>query len=89
MNIYHLNAEYCTDRDATHHYLIEQLELPSYTGHNLDALWDVLDEKSDYVIHLYHARHLVEVLGDYGLSLLDTLGDLVSSDKNRDIILHW
>jgi len=45
-----LDAAKMTDKEASHAYLKEVLELPEYYGHNLDALHDCLEEMTDVEI---------------------------------------
>ena len=39
-----LEGKAMVDRSAAHAHLAERLDLPSYYGRNLDALYDVLTE---------------------------------------------
>ena len=64
------------DRDATHDYLARRLELPAYYGRNLDALYDLLCERNEPTrLVLYRQEAILEVLGKYGQSLVNTLRD--------------
>lgn len=45
-----LDAKKMTDKESTHTYLKEVLDLPEYYGNNLDALNDCLEEMTDVEI---------------------------------------
>ena len=45
-----LDASRMTDKETSHDYLKEVLELPEYYGKNLDALHDCLEEMTDVEI---------------------------------------
>ena len=45
-----LDAGRMTDKETSHAYLKEVLELPEYYGNNLDALHDCLEEMTDVEI---------------------------------------
>ena len=42
-----LEGAVMTDRVQVHNHLVERLELPTYYGRNLDALYDVLTERGE------------------------------------------
>lgn len=67
------------DRETAHAHLAERLALPDYYGKNLDALFDVLTGNIDVPTRLVIKRHetLIEVLGGYGVSILETIWDAV------------
>ena len=72
MITYRLDCARMTDRQTTHDYLTQVLELPAWYGRNLDALYDLLTG------HLGPARveltgiEALEELGNYGHLLLGT-----------------
>lgn len=72
-----------TDKQALHAYLKEQCKFPDYYGNNLDALYDVLTERSEPLdIKVEYAEELKEILCGYGEAFLETLLDAeANSDK--------
>ena len=69
-----------------HKYIKESLDLPSYYGENLDALWDVLSSYSDKLrIVLTKHNLLVENLGQYGEDLIDLFHDLKEENDNIEL----
>ncbi|MGX7108028.1 barstar family protein [Facklamia miroungae] len=83
-----LDGQAFRDKETTYIYLINRLNLPTYTGYNLDALWDVLGDSQPLEIEIYRARLILDQLGDYGRAMLDLLGD-ASIEFNHEIILRW
>lgn len=77
----YLDGKQFTDRATSYHYLIKQLGLPDYTGYNLDALWEVLNDKQSLKIEIYQPQTIVSNLGDYGWRLLKLFEDLNDSDQ--------
>ena len=72
--IIELDGREMTDRQRTHDYLAAQLQLPSYYGRNLDALYDLLTDRGEELeIRLMHADAMKAQLGTYGIKLLHTL----------------
>ena len=60
-------------------YLKEVLELPDYYGENLDALYDVLTERSEPLEFIVSEDiQEEEYLGDYGTQLLCLLQDVAA-----------
>ena len=60
-------------------YLKEVLELPDYYGENLDALYDVLTERSEPLEFMVSEDiQEEEYLGDYGTRLLCLLQDVAA-----------
>ena len=51
-----LDAKKMTDKEVTHAYLKEVLDLPDYYGNNLDALHDCLEEMTDVEIVVENAE---------------------------------
>ena len=67
-----LDGRMMTDRDTAHDYLAEALSLPDYYGHNLDALFDCLTERTpDDFILIEHAASVPAYLSEYGERLLE------------------
>ena len=86
---YILDVRPITHKEALYDALVESLELPDYMGHNLDALWDVLSERSDpMTLLLVNARFLPHNLGDYGLGVLNLFGDL-DLQTCHTVLLKW
>jgi ribonuclease inhibitor len=72
-------------KKATHDYLKQQLNLPSYYGNNLDALYDVLGDVDKYTaITLFHKDACIASLGRYGEKLLQVFED--AAEDNSMII---
>lgn len=77
-----------TDRMAVHNHLVERLDLPTYYGRNLDALYDVLMELGgETEIILRDPGAVAEQLGRYGEALLDTLREAAESNPNLTVTL--
>lgn len=71
-----LNGSLMTDRVSAHEHLQAQLQLPAYYGRNLDALYDLLTERSEPTEILITGWSELEVnLGGYAAALMDTLYD--------------
>ena len=69
-----LDGKAMTDRPAAHSHLAERLDLPTYYGRNLDALYDMLtDIGADTEIILMDPAAVAEQLGKYGEALLSTM----------------
>ena len=65
-----------TDLSEAHQYIARILRLPEYYGENLDALYDCLTEyNEDTMIIIMNSAAILENLGEYGESLLDTFRD--------------
>ena len=76
-----LNGLLMTDRSAAHEHIREALDLPAYYGCNLDALFDILTERSKPLsITILHAEEMHSSLGNYATALLKTLRD--AAEKN-------
>ncbi len=83
-----LDGRQFIDKETAFNYLIANLELPDYTGRNLDGLWDALYDKDALDILIYNAREIPIQLDDYGISLLDLFGDL-HRDTDHNVIFFW
>ena len=76
------------DRVAVHNHLAERLQLPSYYGRNLDALYDMLTEIGDDTeIVLENPAAVAEQLGKYGEALLSTMQEAAESNAHLTITL--
>lgn len=83
-----LDCRKMTDRQAAHAYLKQELKLPDYYGANLDALYDLLTEREEEtVLVLGYWRQLSTLLGDYGVSLLETLRQASEDNPSVEIVL--
>ena len=65
MREYVLDGRKMLSREAAHEELKRVLELPSYYGRNLDALWDCVSTMKGRVV-LTYADCMEEALGSYG-----------------------
>ena len=83
-----LEGAQMVDRVAVHNHLAQRLQLPSYYGRNLDALYDVLTEIGDDTeIVLENPAAVVEQLGKYGEALLSTMQEAAESNPHLTITL--
>ncbi|SHJ51041.1 ribonuclease inhibitor [Dethiosulfatibacter aminovorans DSM 17477] len=81
-----INGSEMTSRERAHEYLKDMFGFPEYYGKNLDALCDLLNEKTVPVeIRLINSEDIVKLLGPYGNSLLDVFKDV--SIENENIIV--
>lgn len=71
-----------TDKAMLHGYLKEQCQFPDYYGKNLDAMYDVLTERSEALeIKVEYAEELKEILCGYGEAFLETLQDAAAENE--------
>jgi ribonuclease inhibitor len=71
------------DKATLHAFLKEQCHFPDYYGNNLDALYDVLTDRTEPLeIRLEHAEELKEILCGYGEAFIETLEDAAASGRN-------
>jgi len=64
------------DRAALHRFLKEALSFPDWYGGNLDALHDLLTERSEPLrLRIRDAKALEDALGDYYAALMEVLSD--------------
>jgi ribonuclease inhibitor len=81
-----LDCREMTDRVTAHQYLKEKLDLPDHYGNNLDALYDILTERSaPMTIRVLGAKKLELQLGRYGTALLNTLWQAAEGMPNLEI----
>lgn len=84
-----LNGKAMVDRPAAHSHLAERLDLPTYYGRNLDALYDVLtDIGEDTQIILEDPAAVIENLGKYGETLLATMQEAAEENPRLTITLQ-
>ena len=78
-----LDGEHMTTKEAAHRYVKEQLNIPSYFGHNLDALYDALSVyDKELSIMLINKPELLEHLGPYGERLVQTFLDVEKANRH-------
>ena len=81
-----LDGKAMVDRVSAHTHLAERLELPTYYGRNLDALYDVLTEIGEETeIILTDPAAVAEQMGKYGEALLATLQE--AAEENPRLIV--
>ena len=81
-----LKGSLITSKDALHDCLANGLQLPSYYGRNLDALFDLLTERgeeTEIVVTEWEALSLQ--LGHYAAALMDTLYDAAKENPKLTI----
>lgn len=78
-----------TDKALLHAYLKEQCNFPEYYGNNLDALYDVLTERSESLeIKVEYAEELKEVLCGYGEAFIETLQDAAAENNRVTVVIE-
>lgn len=83
-----LDGARMTDRAAAHDHLAEQLGFPGYYGRNLDALYDLLTERSEQTHIIFsNPAQVTETLGKYGQALLGTVQEAVENNPKLTIEL--
>ena len=71
MKIIALDGKQMTTIQSCHEHLAAQLQLPSYYGKNLDALWDIVSTISeDTHITLSSSVTMLNALDTYGSRLI-------------------
>ena len=81
-----LDGKAMVDRVTAHTHLAERLELPTYYGRNLDALYDVLTEIGEETeIVLTDPAAVAEQMGKYGEALLATMQE--AAEENPRLIV--
>ncbi|MBR4546311.1 MAG: barstar family protein [Oscillibacter sp.] len=76
-------------RDELHDALIRALNLPTWYGRNLDALYDCLTEsKMDTELRLLHPGRLEEALGGYARTLISVLRDAAAENPHFRVTLE-
>lgn len=78
-----LNGKRMITKDVTHAYLKRKLDLAPYYGRNLDALFDLLTERSQRTeIILINEMVMKKKLGPYGKALLQVFHDAEEENKH-------
>ena len=81
-----LDGNAMVDRVSAHSHLADRMELPTYYGRNLDALYDVLTEIGEETeIVLTDPAAVVEQMGKYGEALLATMQE--AAEENPRLIV--
>ena len=81
-----LDGRAMVDRVSAHSHLAERLELPTWYGRNLDALYDVLTEIGEETeIILTEPAAVAEQMGKYGEALLVTMQE--AAEENPRLIV--
>ncbi len=79
-----IDASRLTDREESHDYLAEVLELPSYYGKNLDALYDCLTEMTDTEIIVDHA----DEAGEYYSQILEVMAEATEENDQLELTIQ-
>lgn len=81
-----LNGELMLSEEALFEHLEEAFSLPDYFGNNLDALWDVLNERDDEIcVEFYQPEEAIKLLGSYGAKLIQLLKLVEKHNTNYTI----
>ena len=76
-----INCELMKTKLQLHEYIAKELEFPDYYGKNLDALYDILTERSkETLIEFENFNSLRDTFGPYADAFLDTVMD--ASEEN-------
>lgn len=75
-----LDGKQMVNKEVFHDLVIKEFNLPSYYGRNLDSLWDLLSERSDFDLLITNADKIEQNLGQYGKSVLQLFDDLNNLD---------
>ena len=84
-----LDGKAMVDRVSAHAHLADRLDLPTYYGRNLDALYDVLTEIGEETeIVLTDPAAVAEQMGKYGEALLATMQEAAEENPNLIVTLQ-
>ena len=75
-------------KEGFHKYVKRVFKFEDYYGANLDALWDMLIERSALDIKIVNSKMLVNRLGDYGLSILNVFNQLNDASENYKVRIY-
>lgn len=77
-----LNCENIETKQQLHEIIAEGLSFPDYYGKNLDALFDLLTERSEEtLIEIENFESLRKRFGIYADAFLDTISDASKENK--------
>ena len=77
------NCENIETKQQLHEIIAEGLNFPEYYGKNLDALFDLLTERSEEtLIEIENFESLRKRFGIYADAFLDTISDASKENKN-------
>ncbi len=84
-----LDCSHITTKAILHNTLSEVLDLPSWYGKNLDALYDCLmDLERETQLRVFHFDALQEGLEEYAESFLDVLSDASEYNPNFTFVME-
>lgn len=90
MQLIIIDGKDCTSKEKTHLLLKEKLDLPSYYGENLDALWDSLSSDfTERMIVIRHPEWIEKNLGTYGSALLQLFKELKQENDCIHIVYSY
>lgn len=82
-----LDGEKLTTKELLHQTLAAELDLPAWYGHNLDALYDCLTEKSEEVqIVCSHLEEMEAALGRYATALQQVFKDAAKENPRVEVL---
>lgn len=85
MTVIQLDGRAMRSRSDAHDHLQQKLAFPEYYGRNLDALHDLLTERSEPVtLELLYPEEMLSDLGPYAEALLHVLRDAAENNPNLD-----
>lgn len=71
-----------------HKYVKRVFDFPDFYGRNLDALWDLLTERSSLDVKLVNKNFLLANLGDYGNKVISLFEELADENHNYKIRIY-
>ena len=78
-----LNSVRLQGKETAHAYLQKRFRMPEYTGHNLDALYDVLSSLGQETV-LYLMK--TESADAYGERIIDTMLEAADANPRLQVI---
>lgn len=89
MRLMTINGESMTTKEAMYTHFARVFSFPAHFGHNLDALWDLLNECDEpTIIEFTNVDLALENLGEYGEKLIDLLKKLEAENHCYTLHLH-
>ena len=83
-----LDGRLLTTKNRLYEQLDEVFDFPEYFGNNLDALWDVLTDKTEpMTIHFTYVTKFLEEIGTYGDHVLHFFRKL--EEKNEHVKVYY